>query len=334
MSQGLLQPIQWKKIPDQIILKGNNRLAYRDPALFYHEGVFRIFVSIVTIEEDGTHSFKIVVILSRDLINWTKPDVITPSVNNLNFTAVGNVVRHKGKWVLCLSSYPMPPKGKIEDARAWTMESMDLETWSEPDLLRLKGPDVPETEMGRIIDPCIFRDRENHEKWWCAYKHGGLLLQRPRGLAYGGVDLPPTALLLRSMNLSFSYNLKQWTYAGTTDGEENYCMLVDADEYVLIYSPANGIGIKRSPDLFSWRTVELYTLGQRHWPWAQGRITAGHVLDLREEPGIGKYIMVFHGCSIAGKIAGGAHGRASLGIAWSDDLQRWHWPQDDEGGRK
>ena len=62
-------------------------------------------------------------------------------------------------------------------------------------------------------------------------------------------------------------------------------VLTDADEYVLIHSPANGMGVKRSGDLRHWRDVgKSITLGQRDWPWAETRLTAGFGLfstDLR-----------------------------------------------------
>lgn len=324
----LLRPIEWDQIPSPVILPGDSRFAFRDPTLHYYQGVFRIFVSITTRNDDGILSFEIAVIQSRDLVHWSDPKVITPSDNRSNFTAVGTVVRFKNRWIACLSSYPTPPLGRTADARAWTMASDDLISWSEPELLRLKGPDVPEEKMGRIIDPCLFLDKDDPQKWWCAYKQGGILIQHPRGLAFGGFDFPPTARLLQSMNLSYSYDLADWTFFGKADAEENYCMLVENNQYVLVHAPGNGIGVKCSTDLINWQDLGLYTLGQRHWPWAQGRITAGHILDLRNEPGIGKYLMVFHGCSIEGKIASSAHGGASLGIAWSDDMQRWHWPEE------
>jgi hypothetical protein len=50
------------------------------------------------------------------------------------------------------------------------------------------------------------------------------------------------------------------------------------------------------------------------------------LLDLRSEPGIGKYLMFFHGSSGQGMRMRPSHGHASLAIAWSDDLQSWHWP--------
>jgi len=127
--------------------------------------------------------------------------------------------------------------------------------------------------------------------------------------------------------MSYSYDLKTWTYFDRVGAGENFCVLIDEDEYVLIHSPSNGIGIKRSKDLINWRDVGLYTLGQRDWPWAQGRLTAGHVLDLRDQPEIGKYLMFFHGSSKEGTTKLETHGHASLAIAWSDDLDHWEWPR-------
>ena len=159
-------------------------------------------------------------------------------------------MRHDGRWLLCLSSYPRP---NIHDARCWTMASADLQSWQEPRPLQLKGPAVPVRDTGRALDPYIFRDKDDPERWWCCYKHGGVLLGRAHGLGFGGTPIPPDALLLQSMQLSFSRDLEHWTPYAQSDGEENYCVLVDqaADEYVLIHSPANGIGIKRSTDLVS-----------------------------------------------------------------------------------
>ena len=324
----MARQIQWEKIPSPVILQGDSRLAYRDPALHYHDGIFRIFVSITTLKRDGTYAFVIVAIQSRDLIKWTAPKVVTPQDSSHNFTAMGNIVRFDDRWVACLSSYPVPPEGKTEDARALTMESGDLLHWSEPVPLLLKGPNVPVENLGRIIDPYIFKDREDPTKWWCVYKQGGIVIQRPKGLSFGGNEFPASSMLFSSMHFSFSSDLKNWSYLGNFDGEENYCVLIDGDEYVLVFSPANGIGFKRSTDLVNWREVSLVTLGQRHWPWAQGRISAGHILDLRDEPGIAKFLMVFHGCSVEGKLASSIHGRASLGLAWSEDLERWFWPKE------
>ena len=70
---------------------------------------------------------------------------------------------------------------------------------------------------------------------------------------------------------------------------------------------------------------ELITLGQKDWSWASGRITAGVVLDMREHPGIQKYLMFFHG-SGPGDEKTDFDKNSSIGMAWSDDLKQWNWP--------
>jgi hypothetical protein len=91
-----------------------------------------------------------------------------------------------------------------------------------------------------------------------------------------------------------SQDLKNWTYVGHVSGGENASVLVDRGEYVLFHSPADGIGVKRSEDLKHWRDEGTLFLGRAGWPWAQGRLTAGFVLDLRNDPAVGKALMFFH----------------------------------------
>ena len=110
--------------------------------------------------------------------------------------------------------------------------------------MQLTRPAVPVRDTGRALDPYIFRDKDDPERWWCCYKHRGVLL-------------------------------------GRAHGEENYCMLVDEAEDLLIHSPARD----GSP------------------------------------PDIG-----IHGATPRGRRERAHHGEASIGIAWSDDLMRWHWP--------
>ena len=71
----------------------------------------------------------------------------------------------------------------------------------------------------------------------------------------------------------------------------------------------------------------MLTLGQAEWPWAQGRLTAGFVLDLRGEPAVGKALMFFHGSEYSETDPrGGFDNFASIGLAWSDGLKTWAWP--------
>jgi hypothetical protein len=204
--------------------------------------------------------------------------------------------------MLCLQTYPTSDDGRFGDetARIFLMQSDDLIRWSEPELMRVKGPNVPTDAMGRMIDPYLIQDKDEPGKWWCFYKQNGA-------------------------SMSYTYDFKTWSYFGRMDSGENVCVLVDNDDYVLFHSPHNGVGVKRSKDLLTWTGDDLLTFDQAHWDWAQGRLTAGHVLDLPREPGIGKYVMFFHGSVSRTIQPKETHGNASLALAWSDDLVSWNW---------
>lgn len=295
--------IDFMALKSPIIFRGNEAIAYRDPAAVYHDGVFHLYFTYCRMEDEGAHWY-LGYSRSRDLVDWTKPELLTPRDRNLNFSSPGNIIRYGDEWIICLQTYPTPNNETFGagDSRIWIMRSRDLRKWGEPELLRVKGPDVPREKMGRMIDPYLLEDKDKSGRWWCFYKQNGV-------------------------SLSWSRDLKTWTYFGHRPAGENVCVLVDGDEYVLFHSPGNGIGIKRSKDLETWRDVgPPVTLGQADWPWAQGRLTAAVVLDLRGEPRVGKYLMFFHGSSKAGLKMHRAHGHASLGIAWSDDLETWEWP--------
>ncbi len=295
-------PLDFNALSSPILFRGDAGTAYRDPAAIYHDGVFHLFFTLVRAGDDGRPWMFTATSKSRDLERWTPPRILTPKDRKLNFSSPGNVVRFNHEWVLCLQTYPRPGGGKYGNAtaRLWIMRSADLETWGEPELLRVKGPDVPVEKMGRMIDPFLFPDKEDPGKWWCFFKQNGV-------------------------SMSWSRDLRSWTYVGRAEAGENTCVLIDDDQYLLFHAPNNGIGLKRSRDLKTWHDEALFTLGQRDWPWAQGRLTAGFVLDLRHEPAVGQALMFFHG-------SGPEDERtmfdkfASLGLAWSDDLKNWNWP--------
>jgi len=295
-------PIDFSRIESPIMIQGDEINAYRDPAGHYHDGVFRVFHTLCRKEDDGHYYWYLAVVKSRDLVRWTDPQILTPRSRDLNFSSPGNVIRYKGKWMICFQSYPTPNDEIFgnADSRIWTMTSDDLETWSEPRLLKVKGPDVPLEKMGRMIDPYLVEDISEPGKWWCFYKQNGV-------------------------SMSWTRDFETWTFWGRADSGENVCVLTDAKGYTIFHSPRNGIGVKRSKDLRHFEDLAHYTLGQDDWPWAQFRLTAAQVLDLRDEPRVGKYVMFFHGERRRHR----AHGDASLGLAWSDDLVHWRW-----GGQK
>ena len=82
-------------------------------------------------------------------------------------------------------------------------------------------------------------------------------------------------------------------------------------------------------DIFLWLddpTRIKNSMGQSEWGWAAGRLTAGFVLDCRSIPSVGQYIMFFHGSGPLTETEGDFDKNSSIGIAWSDDLQSWAWP--------
>ncbi|MFH5182484.1 hypothetical protein ACHHV8_07495 [Paenibacillus sp. TAB 01] len=291
-------------IPSPILLQGNQRIAYRDPAAIYHDGVFRLFYTLTETESDGQIFMYTAMSQSEDLVHWSEPKRLTPRDRSLNYSSPGNIIRFQGKWVMCLQTYPRPGGEKYgnQSSRIWIMESHDLCQWTDPKLLRLKGEEVPVEDMGRMIDPYLIESKDEPGKWFCFYKQNGV-------------------------SLSVSYDLEHWSFYGNEHAGENVCILTIENQYIMLHSPENGIGIMRSTDIKHWTHDEtLLTLGQQDWEWARGRITAGFVLDCRHVSGIAKFLMFFHGSGPEDEqLIFDTH--ACIGIAWSDDLKQWQWPK-------
>ena len=188
-------------------------------------------------------------------------------------------------------------------ARVYTMRSKDLVNWDPPEILMVKGNDIPVEKMGRMIDPYLIGDKNIKGKYWCFYKQNGV-------------------------SMSYTYDLKNWTFSGNVEAGENVCVLSENNEYILFHSPSNGIGIKKSKDLKNWETWgDLITLGQEDWDWAKGRITAGVVINMKNVKGFEHYLMFFHGSGPLKENQGDFDKNASIGIAWSKDLIHWIWPK-------
>ncbi len=305
------QPARLRALPSPVLLRGDAKTAYRDPAVLYHHGTFYLYFTLVETEADGRVYSYVAFAKSRDLKTWTPAQKITERNQDLDFSSPGNVIRHGREWVLCLQTYPRPnytadqmPRFGTGNARLFLMRSPDLEHWSAPELMRVKGPGVDERSLGRMIDPYLLADPHEKGKFWVFYKQNGV-------------------------SHSYSNDLVNWTFAGSAESGENVCVLREKDGYYLFNSPKNGINIKYSTDLQHWADWgPLITLGQDQpgWDWARGRLTAGAVLDLRGVRGIGQYLMFFHGSGPHTEEQGDFDKNASIGLAWSSDLRTWHWP--------
>ena len=82
------------------------------------------------------------------------------------------------------------------------MRSNDLENWSEPELIKVKGTALKINEMGRMIDPYLLEDKCERGKWWCFYKQNGV-------------------------SYSYTYDFENWTFVGQAESGENVTVLVE-----------------------------------------------------------------------------------------------------------
>lgn len=297
-------PALLEALGSPILLRGDGAIAYRDPMVLRADGEFWMFYTLNAHDGNGRPFWQVAYSTSTDLAHWSTPQAITPRDRSLNFSSPGSIVRQGSQWVMCLQTYPTPDGGDHGDdsSRIWTMRSTDLGHWDEPRILAFLGPGFPRERMPRTIDPCILADKDEPGKWWCFCK-----------------------IKQTGVSMAWSTDLETWHPAGRVDAGENACVIVQGGDYVLFHSPANGIGVKRSRDLVTWRDEGVLTLGQAGWPWARGRLTAGFVLDARAVPGVERYLLFFHGSGPEDERTM-FHTFASIGIAWSEDLKVWHWP--------
>ena len=306
------KPELLQAIPAPRILVGDEHTAYRDPLLFHDGNTFYLFYAYVKEEEEHLIYWYVAVSTSSDLQHWSAPKLLTPKDQNLNYSSPGSVTRFGKEWILTLQRYPSPGSHRgdplrfgTDASRPYLMRSRDLKTWSAPELIPVLGPTVADQDMGKTIDPFILRDKDDPSLWWCFYKRNGKVVS------------------------STSRDLKVWKPTGLELAEgENPDVFVEGNEYVLLYAPPNGIGFKRSADLKTWHEDgPIVTLGQKDWPWAETRLTAGYVDDLRSVRGVGKYVMVSHSMGPGKKKREeNVNANCSIVIAWSDDLKTWHWP--------
>lgn len=299
--------IDWTKIKNPIF---DREPAYspRDPAVIYHDGIFRCYHSAVSFT-NNRFSLALHVAESRDLNTWSRFRCINAS--DLCFSSPGNIIRVNDKWVMCVQSYPIK-EGQLfggEESRLWLMESGDLENWSEPRIMKAEGCQANWTKSHRQVDPYII---QHNDKFWCLYKTSGKL------------------------GLMVSEDLTDWHEASpdkpilsekdTPDGAtvENPCVVKVDDGFVLFFSPCRegrGIGIAKSQNLIDW--TEIRYLDFPKLAWAEHGPTAAMVTDARKE--CGKWLMFFHGDRPH-------HFGAAMGIAWSDNLETWVLP-DEKGSQ-
>jgi sucrose-6-phosphate hydrolase SacC (GH32 family) len=277
----------------------------RDSAILWHDGVLHCFYT-GSYQGADTYFSHIEHLCTRDFVTWERcPDVVSdPPI----FWSVGNVIRVKDEWVLCMQDYRVPPGEKWagDDARLWITKSPDLMKWGTPISINPGGCNVRWRPTRRQVDPFIV---EHDGRYWCFYKGGGLGLLVSDDLLHwreASVDRPVFAP------------------ADTPDGSsmENPCVVRAGGEFVLFFSPnrkQRGIGMARSTDLIRWRDSRYLEFPKRSWMLGRGVPNAAMVIDVRADLGV--WLMVFHSDDDEKVVHSGV-----LGLAWSENLTDWSCP--------
>ncbi len=288
--------IQWDRVPNPLLDRAP-RVASRDPALYYHQGVLRCFYTAV--DNGGLFVDEI---HSSDLVNWSEPRRLTEP--GLNFSSPGNVIKVGESWLLCVQSYPILPGERYgsEESRLWLMSSDNLVDWSEPVMINPEGCRGTWTDSPRQIDPYLVSWQD---KYWCFYKTSGclglLVSDDLRSWEEAVVDRPVIS--------------RDWTPDKAT--AENPCVIREGGKFIMFFARVGrerGIGVAHSTNLVDWE--DIHYLDFPDLAWADSGPTAAMVLDLNASHGV--WLMAFHG-----ERDDGAHGKAALGLATSTDLENW-----------
>lgn len=80
-----------------LLLRGDDTHAYRDPAVYYKDGIYRLYMTLVETEPDGGVYMYIAESRSTDLIDWTAPKKLTVRDQSKNFSSPGNIIFHDGR---------------------------------------------------------------------------------------------------------------------------------------------------------------------------------------------------------------------------------------------
>ena len=270
-----------------LILKGDSKKAFRDPACIYHNGVYHLFYTLSS-KKDGYMYNRIAKSESVDFEKWSEPVFLTKEDNLWNFCSPGNILKVGDEFIMCVSSYPMPlPFEEVcaadDTARLFIMRSKDLKTWSEPEKIHIGG----ELSKGkRKIDPFILPDKDENGKYHLFFKQDGKIN--------------------RAISKS---DILNWEYVSDVIDGENPCIVVEDNKYLMFYSPSNGVKTLVSEDLVSWDEKGKIHFDDEILKWASGRITAGFMMDT---PHDGGKALFFHG-SVSG-VFPETHGDASIGV--------------------
>ena len=97
--------LNWQAFTSPVLLRGDAKTAYRDPAVFYRNGCFYLYFTLVETEEDGTVYLYLAMTTSTDLVHFTPVRKLSERDRALNYSSPGNIIRFGGRFCLCCQTY-------------------------------------------------------------------------------------------------------------------------------------------------------------------------------------------------------------------------------------
>ena len=144
------ETVDFSKIPDVRIFKGDETIGYRDPAAWYEDGVFHLFITVC---DPSVPRMTIGHSTSRNLVDWSPIKYVLPMDKRFNWSSPGNIVKDGDERVLCFQKYPTPDATPTkvafadDTARLYTIRTKDFKTWTKPEIIMFFHGSGPRKEI-------------------------------------------------------------------------------------------------------------------------------------------------------------------------------------------
>ena len=287
--------------------------ALRDPAIYYLEGEFHLYFTLVKGLYDDRQSWFIGHTKTPDFIFYSEISCISPK----GYASPGNVFRYKDRYVICYQSYPRTSVAKApgDECRIFFSYSDDLEDWGDPEIISEEGCVSPWATTGswrrRQIDPYVLVENDTCYLFYKGGYHLGL---------WASDDLNSWKDLTSEKPL-VERGPESWSH-----GAENPCALKVDDTFYLFYDSTgryegkkpNRLHYKTSKDLIDWDPGHAIDL-----PDGESRVLsygAPFFIDLRDSHGL--FLAAYH---TGGDRTGSDRYLTDIGIGWSEDFKTWRF---------
>ena len=287
--------------------------ALRDPAIYYHQGEFHLYFTLVKGLYGDRQEWYIGHVKTADFILFSEISCISPR----GYASPGNVFLHEGHFVICYQSYPRTSLAKTpgDVCRLFFSFSDDLETWGDPEIVSEEGCRSAWGLTGswrhRQIDPYVLVEGNTYYLFYKGVMHIGLWASDD---LRSWRDLTPDKPLIEK-------GPEAWSH-----GVENPCVIKVDDTFYLFYV-STGKHEGRKPNQFTYLTSRDLirwdagrTMHLPRSPLLRDFYNAPFFIDLRDALGI--FMVTYH---VGNSRDSSGRYLSDLGIGWSEDFKHWQF---------